>query len=81
MLRIPHCLDIRLTDGGVTVSLTPRSRSTAYKHNFSASGTNFFKRLSKPQGLVRTEGLGNFFYSIEPDWFTTLCLLKLVLQN
>jgi hypothetical protein len=29
------------------------------KHYFSASGTNFCYRLSKPQGLVQLEGLGN----------------------
>jgi hypothetical protein len=40
MLRIPHCLDNRLTDGGKVVSLT--------------------HPLSKPQGVVRPEGLGKF---------------------
>jgi hypothetical protein len=39
MLRIPHCLDNRLTDGGEVVSLTHRPRSTPHKH-FSASGTH-----------------------------------------
>jgi hypothetical protein len=58
MLRIPHCLDSRLTDGGQFVSPTHRSRSTPQKHNFSASGTRFCQRLSKPQGLVLLEGLG-----------------------
>jgi hypothetical protein len=43
MLRIPHCLDNRLTDGGK-------------KHYFSASGTHFCYRLRKPQDLVRPEG-------------------------
>jgi hypothetical protein len=32
--------------------------STPQKHYFSASGTHFCYRLSKPQGLVRLEGLG-----------------------
>jgi hypothetical protein len=50
MLRIPHCLDNRLTDGG-------RPRSTPHEHYFSASGTHFWQRMSKPQGLVRLEGL------------------------
>jgi hypothetical protein len=34
MLRIPHCLDSRLIDGGEVVSLTHRPRSTAQKHFF-----------------------------------------------
>jgi hypothetical protein len=52
MLRIPHCIDSRLTDGGKVVSLTRRPRSTSQKH-FSTSGTHFCYRLSKPPGLVR----------------------------
>jgi hypothetical protein len=40
MLRIPYCLDNRLTDGGKVVSLTHRSRCTPQKH-FFASGTHF----------------------------------------
>jgi hypothetical protein len=59
MLRIPHCLDKRLTDGGKVVSHTHRPRSTLHE-DFSASGTNFCYRLSKHQGLVRPEGLGKF---------------------
>jgi hypothetical protein len=31
---------------------------TPLKHYFYASGTHFCYRLSKPQGLVRLEGLG-----------------------
>jgi hypothetical protein len=31
---------------------------TPQKHYFYASGTHFCKSLSKPQGLVRPEGLG-----------------------
>jgi hypothetical protein len=31
---------------------------TPKKHYFYASGTHFCWRLSKPQGLVRLEGLG-----------------------
>jgi hypothetical protein len=41
MLRLPHCLDNRLTDGGKVVSLTHRPHSTPQKHYFSAFGTNF----------------------------------------
>jgi hypothetical protein len=56
MLKIPHCLDNRLTVGGKAVSLTHRPRSPLQKHYFPASDTH----LSKPQGLVRLEGLGKF---------------------
>jgi hypothetical protein len=58
MLRIPHCLDNRLTDGGEVVSLTRRSRSTPQKYYISASGTHLCYRLSKSQDLVRLKGLG-----------------------
>jgi hypothetical protein len=58
MLRISHCLDNRLTDGGKFVSPMHRMRSTLQKHYFSASGTHFCYRLSKSQGLIRPEGLG-----------------------
>jgi hypothetical protein len=51
MLRIPHCLDNRLTDGGKVVSPM---------HHFYVSGTHFCLRLSKPQGLVCPEGSGKF---------------------
>jgi hypothetical protein len=57
MLRIPHCLDSQLTDGGKVVSPTHQLYLTPQKH-FSASGIHFCQRLSKPQGLVRPEGLG-----------------------
>jgi hypothetical protein len=52
MLRIPRCLDSRLTDGGEVVSLKHRQRSTPQKYYLSASSTNFCYRLSEPQGLV-----------------------------
>jgi hypothetical protein len=55
ILRIPHCLDNRLTDGGKVVTLRT-GRSLLPRNNFSASGTHFC--YSKPQGLVRPEGLG-----------------------
>jgi hypothetical protein len=41
MLRISHCLDNQLTDGGEVVSPTHRPRSIPHKHYFSASGTHF----------------------------------------
>jgi hypothetical protein len=49
MLRILHCLDSRLIDGGEIVGLTCQPHSAPQKHNFSASGTHFCLRLSKPQ--------------------------------
>jgi hypothetical protein len=58
MLRIPHCLDNRLTDSGKVVSPTHRQHFTPQKHYFSASGTHFCYRMSEPQGLVQHEGLG-----------------------
>jgi hypothetical protein len=58
MLKIPYCVDNRLTDGGKVVSHTHRPRSTPQKHYFSVSGTHFCYRLSEPQGLVRLEGFG-----------------------
>jgi hypothetical protein len=57
MLRIPHCIDSQLTDGGKVVSPMHRPLSTLQKH-FSASDSHFCQRLSEPQGLVRPEGLG-----------------------
>jgi hypothetical protein len=61
MLRIPHCLDNRLTDGGKVVRPMYRQHFTPQKHYyFYASGTHFCWRLSKPQGLVQPEGLGKF---------------------
>jgi hypothetical protein len=61
MLRIPHCLDNRLIDGGKVVSPTHQQHFTPQKHYyFNVSGTHFCLRLSKPQGLVQPEGLGKF---------------------
>jgi hypothetical protein len=61
MLRIPHCVDNLLTDGGKVVSLTHPSHFSPQKHYyFNVSGTHFCWRLSKPQGLVRPEGLRKF---------------------
>jgi hypothetical protein len=58
MLRITHCLDIGFRDGGKVVSLTHRPRSTSQKQYSSAFDNHFCYKLSKPQGLVRLEGLG-----------------------
>jgi hypothetical protein len=57
MLRIPHGLDSRLTDGGKFASSTNRTRSTSQKLYCSYSGSHFCSRLGEPQGLVRPEGL------------------------
>jgi hypothetical protein len=72
VLRIPHSLDNWLTNGREVVNLKHRPRFANKKHFFiSLSGSNFCYRLSKCQGLVRPEGLGNlitcnYFSSIEP---------------
>jgi hypothetical protein len=60
MSRVPQCLDNLLTYVGLVVSLTHWPRSTPQKRCFTASGIHFCWRLSKPQGLVRLEGLGKF---------------------
>jgi hypothetical protein len=61
MLRIPHCLDNQLRDGGKVVSPTHQPHFTPQKHYyFYVSGTLFCWRLSKPQGIVWPEGLGKF---------------------
>jgi hypothetical protein len=54
MLRIPHCLDNR------RLRCQPYTPAALYSpQNYdSASGTHFYYRLSKPQGLVRLERLG-----------------------
>jgi hypothetical protein len=54
MLRIPQCLDNRLTDGGKVVSPTHWPHFTPQKHYYYVSGTHFFYRLCKPQGLVQS---------------------------
>jgi hypothetical protein len=67
MLRIPHCLDSRLTDGGKVVRPKHRLRSIPQKHYFSAFDSHFCYRLSESQGLVRPQGLGklrNFIHLI-----------------
>jgi hypothetical protein len=58
MLRIPYCIDNRLTVGGKVRSLTRRQRSASQKNYISASGTHFDYRLSERQGLERPERLG-----------------------
>jgi hypothetical protein len=48
MLKMPHCLDSRLIDGGKVVSLTHPPHFTL--QNFNVSGTHFCKRLNKHPG-------------------------------
>jgi hypothetical protein len=61
MLRIPHCIDNLLTDGGKVVNPTQTPHFNPQKYYyFYVSGTHFCYRLSKPQGIVRPEGLGKF---------------------
>jgi hypothetical protein len=50
-------LSRQLTDGGEVISFTDRLRSNLQK-NISGFETHFYKRLSKPQGPMRPEGLG-----------------------
>jgi hypothetical protein len=56
MLRIPHCVDSPLTDGGKVVSITT-GRTLLPTNSLSASGIHFCLRLSKPQCLARLEDL------------------------
>jgi hypothetical protein len=78
MLRIPHCLDSWLMDGGKLVCPMHRPHFTPQKHYyFSVSGTHFCWRLSEPQGLVWPEGLGKlkkFFHlvGLKPATFRLL---------
>jgi hypothetical protein len=58
MLRIPHCLDSWLTDGGTVVSPMHWLLSIPLKLYLYASGTHFCQRLSEPQDPVRPKGLG-----------------------
>jgi hypothetical protein len=57
MLSVPYYVDSRLTDGGEVASNTSRLRSIIYNHYFYTSGSHFFMKLTKPQRLVRLEGL------------------------
>jgi hypothetical protein len=58
LLQTPHYFDNQLTGGGKVVSPTHRTRFNPQKYYVSAYGAHFWERLSKPQGLVRPEGLG-----------------------
>jgi hypothetical protein len=74
MLRIPHCVDSRLTDGSTIDSLTLRP-SLYCPENFSPSDTHFCQRLSKPEGLVRPEELGTLIRLVHLIGYRTHDLL------
>jgi hypothetical protein len=76
MLRILHCLDNLLTDGGKIVSCTHWPCSTPQKHYFPASVTHFCYKLSKPQDLMRREG----FDKLKKNSFTSPGLLPMTLR-
>jgi hypothetical protein len=48
MLRIPHSIDSRLTDGGKVVSPTHWPHSTPQKHYFYAFGTHLLQSEYTP---------------------------------
>jgi hypothetical protein len=71
-VKDPTFLDNRRIYAGKILSPTHRLRFTPQEDYFSASGTHFCQRLSKPQGLMRLKGLGeNSFTSwgLEPETF------------
>jgi hypothetical protein len=53
-LKLPHFLDIRLTDGGKVVSLIRRPPFTPRM----ILGTHFCKGCVDPRAIMRLEGLG-----------------------
>jgi hypothetical protein len=55
-------------------------RSTLQKHYFSASGTPFCQRVSKPQGLVRPEIMGKLIKIVHliGSWTPSLLACSLV---
>jgi hypothetical protein len=55
MLRIPHCLDSRLTDGGEVDSLTHRPSSFYPQED---SWYSFLLEAKSTRAIVRPEGLG-----------------------
>jgi hypothetical protein len=58
MLRIPHCLDSRLTNRGKVVSPMHQLLSAPQKHIFSASGTHFLNILPEPLCILKQTTLG-----------------------
>jgi hypothetical protein len=81
MSMIPQCLDNLITDSDKVINPMLLPRSTPRKHYFSAPGKHFCLRLSKPQSLVQSEGLGKLkkvitSSGLEPAtfWFVAYCL-------
>jgi hypothetical protein len=66
MLRIQHCLDSRLTDGGKVVSPTYRQRSTPHKrYSLPGHGSVVVKALCyKPEGREFETGGRELIFSI-----------------
>jgi hypothetical protein len=62
MLRIPHCLDSRLADGGKVVSFTHRPRFAPEKHFFLFTVLIFIRDVgvnprARPKGLGKWKKL------------------------
>jgi hypothetical protein len=58
LLRIPHSLDSRLTDGGKVISLTHWTLPTPQNYSIPASGTHYSETVRNPQNVMQMEGLG-----------------------
>jgi hypothetical protein len=71
MLRISHCLDNRLTDGGKAISLKHRQRSTPQRHYFLLLLLISVRGWVNPQGLLWLEGLGKLKTFIHLTGFRT----------
>jgi hypothetical protein len=64
MLRIPYCLDNRLTDGGKIVSLKHWPRSAPQKYYFFASDTYFSTILFSSLCIIFTNVIFHLVISI-----------------
>jgi hypothetical protein len=63
--------DSRLTYGSKVVSLRTGCALLRINFFFSVFGTHFCYRLSEPQGLVRSEGLGKLEKMVHVIWSGT----------
>jgi hypothetical protein len=76
MLRIPHCLDNRLRDGGQVASPIHQPHFTPQKHYyFYVSGTHFCLRLGSPS-LLFNEYRGVKAVAALPYVFMAWCVMK-----